>query len=73
MIRGLRQLLHVGGFEVERMSPFFLLRPGEYGRTLEEPSNAPRQIAKRMVNRFYAGDSTPGGHLHRGYLTRPRF
>jgi tRNA (mo5U34)-methyltransferase len=70
---GLRQLLHVGGFEVLRESPYFLLRPGDYGRTLVERSYAPKELAKRAVNRIYAGDDTPGGHLHRGYLTRPRF
>lgn len=71
---GLRQLLHVGGFEIQEISPFFLLRPGAYGRTLvtDTPRNA-RTIGKQLANRVLTGDSTPGGHLHRGYLTRPRF
>jgi tRNA (mo5U34)-methyltransferase len=72
--RGLRQLLHVGGFEVEQLSPFFVLRPGEYGRGLlaQHGTGGVRELARRAVNRVLAGDATPGGHLHRGYLTRPR-
>lgn len=72
--RGLRQLLHVGGFGIEQMSPFFLLRPGAYGRKLlaEQGTGGARALATRAVNRVLAHDATPGGHLHRGYLTRPR-
>jgi tRNA (mo5U34)-methyltransferase len=72
--RGLRQLLHVGGFEIEQLSPFFVLRPGEFGRDLlaQHGTGGVRELARRTVNRVLAHDATPGGHLHRGYLTRPR-
>ncbi len=70
---GLRQLLHVAGFTVEARSKPFLLRPGAYGRTLVRNSLRPRAIAKRLVQLLLTGDWTAGGHLHRGYLARPRF
>ena len=58
--RGLRQLLHIGGFEIERMSPFFLLRPGEYGRSLlaDHGSKGVRALATRTVNRVLARTTT---------------
>jgi SAM-dependent methyltransferase len=70
---GLRQLLHVGGFEIEEVSKFFLLRPGEGGRDTVDRSLTARNVARRFGNWALARDGTVGGHLHRGYLTRPRF
>jgi tRNA (mo5U34)-methyltransferase len=69
---GLRQLLHVGGFAVDRVSPYFLLRPGPGGGA-SRPDQGARGLPKRALNRFVARDSTAGGHLHRAYLTHPRF
>lgn len=69
---GLRQLLKVGGFEIQEVSKYFLLRPGEAGG----PAAGDRGIrgaVKHAVNRVIAGDGTSGGHLHRAYLARPRF
>lgn len=69
---GYRHLLHVGGFEEDRRSDYFLLRPGPGGgpgsgdRTL-------RAVPRRLLNRVLAGEATPGAHLHRAYLTHPRF
>lgn len=68
---GARHLLHVGGFQVERTSPYFLLRHGA-GNTHE----AGRSIGRRVTalgNRALAKDLGHSGHLHRAYLTRPRF
>jgi tRNA (mo5U34)-methyltransferase len=68
--RGLRQLLHVGGFTVERASKRFLLRPGAGDKP------APRSlrgIGTQLLNRFWTGDWSRGGHMHRAYLARPRF
>jgi hypothetical protein len=68
---GARHLLLVGGFKVEQTSPYFLLRHGA-GDT-PQPG---RSIAHRMTalgNRVLARDSSASGHLHRAYLSRPRF
>ena len=70
--RGLRQLLHVGGFRVEQTSRFFLLRPGPAG-TGGGSEAAPRRSVMRALNWLLTRDATPGGHLHRAYLARPRF
>jgi tRNA (mo5U34)-methyltransferase len=70
---GLRQMLHVGGFQIEKTSPRFLLRPGTYGRTLVKRSLRPTDIGKRLAHRALASDATAGGHLQRSYLARPRF
>lgn len=69
---GLRQLLKVGGFTTEAMSKMFLLRPGEQYVTSGVP-RSPGGLARWSANRAYTGDATVGGHLHRAYLTRPRF
>ena len=69
---GLRQLLHVGGFTVDQASKYFLLRPGEGGGT-NSSDRGLRGKVKHAVNRAVAGDGTPGGHLHRAYLSHPRF
>lgn len=68
---GLRQLLTVAGFEIEEISKPFLLRPGERYATPRE--FRPRSLLREASNRVIAGDSTPGGHLHRAYRCRPRF
>ncbi|MGH9120677.1 MAG: hypothetical protein ACRDYC_01815 [Acidimicrobiales bacterium] len=68
-----RQMLSVGGFEVERVSKPFLLR-------LTSPPPAPptlrgraRAQAVRLGNGILTGDWRAQGHLHRAYLCRPRF
>lgn len=69
---GLRRLLHVGGFEVDEVSPYFLLRPGPGG----DPSISDgglQGLARRLANRIVARDGSRGGHLHRAYLGHPRF
>ncbi|MFP5257316.1 MAG: class I SAM-dependent methyltransferase [Acidimicrobiia bacterium] len=69
---GLRQLLKVGGFDVEATSPYFLLRPGPGGR----PGPTDRGLrgrVKRANLRLLARDGTVGGHLHRAYRCRRRF
>jgi len=69
--RGLQHLLHVGGFEVIDMSPRFLLRPGDEYPHKKKPGRS--EHLNRPLNWLFARDLTPGGHLHRAYLTRPRF
>ncbi|MGK2947039.1 MAG: class I SAM-dependent methyltransferase [Acidimicrobiales bacterium] len=69
---GLRQLLHVGGFAIDEVSKYFLLRPGARGST-NATDRGLRGRVKHLSTRALAGDSTPGGHLHRAYLTHPRF
>lgn len=69
---GLRQLLKVGGFAIDAVSPYFLLRPGPGGGPGKN-DQGPKGFVKRMTNRVVARDDTPGGHLHRAYLAHPRF
>ncbi len=70
---GIRQLLRVGGFEIQTVSPFFLLRPGAHGRSVIDHKGGPRELATRLANRVFTGDRTAGGHLHRAYLSAPAF
>lgn len=70
--RGIRQLLHVGGFTVEESSRYFVLRyGGELGKEYPFPRGM-REGAKALINRALTGDSRRG-HLHRAYRCRPRF
>lgn len=69
---GLRQLLSVGGFAIDEVSKYFVLRPGA-GEGQEGGPRGPRELARRALNRVLAGDATAGAHLHRAYLTHPRF
>lgn len=69
---GLRQLLRVGGFEIEDVSPHFLLRPGDQGG-LSYMDKGARGVMKKALTRVVANDATPGGHLHRAYRCHPRF
>lgn len=69
---GLRQLLNVGGFAVEQTSPYFLLRPGGGGFPGDH-SRGLRDLVKRAMYGALTRDTAPGAHLHRAYLTRPRF
>ena len=68
---GARHLLRVGGFDIERASPLFLLRHGE--------ANTPPPVQRfghritALGNRILARDRSSSGHLHRAYLCRPRF
>jgi tRNA (mo5U34)-methyltransferase len=66
---GYRHLLSVGGFDIERASPFFLLRPGAAGSKTQHDE---RGFASRLLQSALARDRTRGGHLHRAYLTRRR-
>lgn len=68
---GARHLLSVGGFDVERTSPYFLLRHG-----VDSPPQPGRSLGHRATalgNRVLARDRSASGHLHRAYLARPRF
>jgi len=67
---GARHLLHVGGFRVDDVSPFFLLRHGE-GNVPEKDRKLGHRITGRL-NQLVARDRTASGHLHRAYLCRPR-
>lgn len=70
---GLQQALKVGGFDIEERSKHFLLRPGSHYpvRTLRPVTR--RDHVSRALNWRWARDATLGGHLHRAYLTHPRF
>jgi tRNA (mo5U34)-methyltransferase len=68
---GARHLLKVGGFEVDRCSPYFLLRHGPGA-----PDEPRKKISHRLTalgNRVLAHDASASGHLHRAYLAHPRF
>jgi tRNA (mo5U34)-methyltransferase len=66
---GMRQLLHVGGFAIERTSSPFLLRPG----APPAPSLEPKALARRVAQYAFTRDATPGAHLQKAYLASPRF
>ena len=66
---GMRQMLHVGGFTIDRTSPPFLLRPG----TPPRPSLQPKALARRLAQYGFTRDATPGAHLQKAYLATPRF
>lgn len=68
---GLRQLLKVGGFAVERESPRFLLRFGPKMGTRGTEGDL-RTRSRRAMHQVLADDPREG-HLHRAFLTRPRF
>lgn len=70
--QGLRHLLHVGGFQIEAESPYYLLR---YGRAHAPAVTRPKtrsELAKYLVNYAMTRDRV-GGHLHRAYRCHPRF
>ena len=71
---GLRQLLRVGGFDVEEVSPYFMLRFGDAwalkGAPLP-PMNL-RDRAYRAMSSALSRDRCRG-HLHRAYRCVPRF
>ena len=69
---GLRHLLHVGGFEIDRSSPYFLLRPGA-GQNGSLQDRGVRGAGRRALHLAFAREGTRGGHLHRAHLTHPRF
>ncbi len=71
--RGLQQLLKVSGFAIERMSPYFLLRPGTHYQLHTLRKITKRDHVNRALNYRWTRDKTMGGHLHRAYLTHPRF
>ena len=68
---GAKHLLNVGGFEVERTSPYFLLRHG--AASPDQPGRSVRHRLTALGNRVLARDATASGHLHRAYLSHPRF
>lgn len=70
--RGIRQLLHVGGFTIEEVSRYFLLRYGPYLDKQYIPKRDLKQMTKDLVNFALTGDRHQG-HLHRAYRCRPRF
>jgi tRNA (mo5U34)-methyltransferase len=70
--RGVRQLLHVGGFTVEETSPYFLLRYGPYGDKRYFPRRDLKESSRALVN-FLLTRDFHRGHLHRAYRCRPRF
>jgi tRNA (mo5U34)-methyltransferase len=68
---GVKHLLSVGGFDVDRVSPYFLLRHGAAA-----PAEPGRKLNRRITalgNRVLARDASASGHLHRAYLAHPRF
>ena len=71
--RGLQQLLKVAGFDIDRMSPYFLLRPGAHYQLHTLRKITKRDHVNRALNYRWTRDTTMGGHLHRAYLTHPRF
>ena len=68
---GARHLLHVGGFRIEKASPYFLLRHGA-GNT-HVPGRSVQHRVTALGNRMLARDASHSGHLHRAYLASPRF
>jgi tRNA (mo5U34)-methyltransferase len=70
---GLRQMIRVGGFAIERSSKPYLLRPGPYGREVIPTRWNPGTVVKRLAQYAFARDATPGSHLQRAHLARPRF
>lgn len=68
---GARHLLSVGGFDVDRASPYFLLRHGV--ASPHQPGRTVRQRMTALGNRILAHDPSASGHLHRAYLAHPRF
>lgn len=70
---GLRQLLTVSGFDIDAVSPYFLLRPGENYQLPTLRRIRWRDRVNQGLNWRWAHDATLGGHLHRGYLCHPRF
>ncbi len=71
--RGLRQLLTVAGFDIDRVSPYFLLRPGAHYPVRSLRPVTRRDRVNQLLGCWYARDATLGGHLHRAYLCHPRF
>src|SRR3954451_3845710 len=72
--RGIRHLLNVGGFEVEEVSPYFLLRFGEAWALKRAPLSRLRLRgrADMLVSCALAKDPRRG-HLHRAYRCVRRF
>jgi tRNA (mo5U34)-methyltransferase len=70
--RGIRQLLNVGGFDLEVVSPYFLLRYGPYLDKQYIPSRSPKETTRALLNTALTGDRHRG-HLHRSYRCRRRF
>lgn len=70
---GLRRFLEIGGFTVEQLSPYFLLRPGSHYPPGEHQPITKRDHLMRILNWRWARDLTLRGHLHRGYLCTRRF
>jgi tRNA (mo5U34)-methyltransferase len=71
--RGLRQLLKVGGFDIDEVSPYFLLTPGRHYQLRTLRKITWRDHVNRLLHYRWTRAWTMGGHLHRGYLTHPRF
>jgi tRNA (mo5U34)-methyltransferase len=67
---GLRDLLWVGGFEIEGASKRFLARPGAAGTGAHPGLHGRLSDALRAA---YSGDRTPNGSLHRAALSHRRF
>lgn len=70
--RGNRQLLQVSGFNIEKVSRYFVLR---FGPELDKeyvPKLGLRETVNAVINGALTGDRRRG-HLHRAYRCRPRF
>lgn len=67
--RGLRHLLHVGGFRIVDQSKRFLLT---FGGLVEPPLKGWAAIRQQARNLLFVGDRRQG-HPHRAYLCEPRF
>lgn len=69
---GMRQLLRVGGFEVDEVSDYFLLR---FGPALDSKTTRPHDLkgAAKYVSNYAITRDRVGGHLHRAYRAHRRF
>jgi tRNA (mo5U34)-methyltransferase len=70
---GLRQLLHVGGFTIEEVSPYFLLRFGPALGADHKPRLHGVKGWARAATDYALTRDRAGGHLHRAYRCRRRF
>ena len=72
--RGIRHLLKVGGFDVEEVSRYFILRFGRAWELKQQP--LPRMNLRDRANMATSSAlarDTSRGHLHRAYRCVPRF
>lgn len=69
---GLRRLIEIGGFDIDAVSDYYLLRFGPALTKTQRATRTLRGAAKFAVNYALTRDRA-GGHLHRAYCCHPRF